>query len=159
MISWLGFPRAFVPYEAPKRSAGHSKYSLKKMLRLASDAILSFSSAPLRVASVFGSIVTISGAGYLLYVLLRHLLIGDLVPGWGSLIATMLFLGGVQLLCLGVASEYIARIYEQVKGRPHYVLKLDPRGSSSVAPAPCVETIEQTFDELADVVQEFQAEY
>ncbi len=126
MISWLGFPRSYLEFDCPPRFAGRSKYSLRKMIRLASDAILSFSSTPLRLASVTGFFATFAGAAYLAYVLMRHLLVGDLVAGWGSLMATVLFLGGVQLLCLGVASEYIARIYEQVKGRPQYVLKLTP---------------------------------
>lgn len=126
MVSWLGFPRAFVPFHAPERFAGQSKYTLRKMLRLAGDAVLSFSSIPLRVASVCGFFVTLAGAAYLMYVLGRHVLVGDLVPGWGSLMAILLVLGGVQLLCLGIASEYIARIYEQVKGRPQFLLKLAP---------------------------------
>jgi dolichol-phosphate mannosyltransferase len=150
MVSWLGFSRAFVPFHAPERFAGRSKYTLRKMLRLAGDALLSFSSTPLRVASVCGFFVTLSGAAYLLYVLGRHLLVGDLVPGWGSLIATMLFLGGVQLLCLGVASEYIARIYEQVKGRPQYLLKLSPDEVRRERPA---SSASLTESQLLDLVE------
>ncbi|MEZ6055668.1 MAG: glycosyltransferase family 2 protein [Planctomycetaceae bacterium] len=135
MVSWLGFSRTFVRFHAPERFAGTSKYTLRKMLRLASDAVLSFSSTPLRVSSYCGFIVTIAGAAYLTYILMRQALVGDLVPGWGSLIATILFIGGVQLLCLGVASEYIARIYEQVKGRPTYVLQRSPRDARTPATA------------------------
>ncbi|MEZ6064565.1 MAG: glycosyltransferase family 2 protein [Planctomycetaceae bacterium] len=123
LVSWMGFSRTFVEFDAPPRAAGESKYTLRRMLKFASDALLSFSSAPLRLATMLGLAVTSVGFLYLAYVLGRFLFVGDLVPGWGSLAATVLFLGGVQLLCLGIVSEYVARIYEQVKGRPRYLLK------------------------------------
>lgn len=156
MVSWLGFSRTFIHFQAPARFAGQSKYTLRKMLRLAKDALLSFSSLPLRVASVSGMVVTLGGAGYLLYVLGRMLFVGDLVPGWASLIATMLFLGGVQLLCLGVASEYIARIYEQVKGRPQYLLKVKPQPVA--APRRAGRTGGFTEQQLLEFVESMRAQ-
>jgi len=123
MVSWLGLPRAFVPFEAPPRFAGQSKYSLRKLFALAGDALFSFSSVPLRLATVCGLASTFAGGAYLLYVFVRLLFVGDGASAWGLLFATVLLLGGLQMLCLGIVGEYIARIHEQVQGRPHYVLK------------------------------------
>jgi dolichol-phosphate mannosyltransferase len=123
MVSWLGFHRAFVHYNVGKRAAGVSKYTGPKMFAMALDAIFSFSSLPLRLATRVGLFITFSGAVYLAWILVRFFLVRDAVPGWASLIGVTLVLGGSQLLFLGLIGEYLARVFEEVKGRPLYVRK------------------------------------
>jgi dolichol-phosphate mannosyltransferase len=123
MIAWLGFRRAFVPFDAAARTAGRSKYTLSKMVRLALDGVFSFSAVPMAVASRVGSIVLLAAACYLAYVLGRYLLVGDLISGWSSLICTVLILNGMQLIFIGLIGEYLARTFDEAKGRPLYLLK------------------------------------
>jgi len=126
MISWIGFRRAFVPFEAPRRAAGRSKYTPSRMLALALNGIFSFSSVPLRIASRLGVLLVVCGVGYLAYVLVRYFLGGGMVAGWSSLICTMLILGGTQLVFTGLIGEYLARVYEEAKQRPLYFFKEEP---------------------------------
>jgi dolichol-phosphate mannosyltransferase len=126
MISWMGFKRAFVTYDARDRAGGASKYTLRKMLAMAFDAVLSFSSTPLRVATGIGLFVTFLGFLYLIWIVLRALFVKDLVVGWASLIAVSLILGGCQLLFIGLIGQYLARVFDEVKGRPIYVVKQAP---------------------------------
>jgi len=126
LIAWLGFPRVFVPYEAAARAAGNSKYSLRKMLRLALDATFSFSVAPIRLGIRLGVFFMMAGLVYLAYVVLRSLFWGGLIQGWGSLISVTLILGGLQFILIGLIGEYVGRIFEQVKARPVYLLKQRP---------------------------------
>jgi dolichol-phosphate mannosyltransferase len=123
MISWVGFKQVAVLYERAPRFAGESKYPLVKMLRFAVDGILSFSFAPLRLAIWTGfAAMGVAFAGILYAVLLR-LYTHDWVRGWASLFVAVLFLGGVQLVCLGIIGEYIGRIYGEVKKRPLYFVQ------------------------------------
>ncbi len=126
MVSWIGFNRALVPFEAPPRSSGQTKYTSLKMMGLAVDALLSFSAAPMRVASRIGAAFILPGLVYLGYVLGRYVFVGDLVPGWGSTISVLLVIGGVQLMFIGLIGEYLARIFEQSKQRPLYIFKQRP---------------------------------
>ncbi len=128
MVSWLGFPRAMLNYDAAARAAGESKYTLAKMWRLAATAVISFSATPLKMATRAGVMVTLLGLVYLAYVLTRFLIWGDLVPGWGSLMCTMLLLGGMQLFSIGLVGEYLARVFEEAKHRPLYFFKQEPDG-------------------------------
>jgi dolichol-phosphate mannosyltransferase len=123
MVAWLGFRRAFVPFDAPARTAGRSKYTLSKMIRLALDGMFSFSAVPMAIASRVGSIVLLAAACYLAYVLGRYCLVGDLISGWSSLICTVLILNGMQLIFIGLIGEYLARTFDEAKGRPLYLLK------------------------------------
>jgi dolichol-phosphate mannosyltransferase len=131
MVSWIGFARATVPFTAPPRPAGRTKYAPARMLALALDAIFSFSIKPIRWATHLGlgavglSLVYLA---YILYCLLRGV---QLVAGWTSIIFVVTFLGGVQLAFIGVLGEYIGRIFEEVKRRPLYLLK----ATSSAGPA------------------------
>ena len=125
MVSWIGFRREYIPFEAPPRPAGESKYTTLRMMRLALDATFSFSSIPLRFATRIGVFVLFMGAIYLTYAVIRHFTVGDLVPGWASLLSSVLILGGTQLVCLGLIGEYLARMFEEAKGRPLYFLKQD----------------------------------
>ena len=123
MVSWVGFPRAFVYYDAPARVAGESKYDLRRMVRLALDAVFSFSVTPIRLMRRFGLILIALGFVYLFYIILRFFVLRDLEPGWGSVISTVVILGGMQLASMGIIGEYLARVFEEVKARPLYLLK------------------------------------
>src|SRR5512138_184833 len=131
MVSWIGFPRARVPFDAPERPAGSSKYTLFKMMALAVDALLSFSAAPMRMASRMGLLLVVPGVVYLAYILYRYFLVGDTVPGWGSTVSVLLVVGGTQLVFIGLIGEYLSRIFEQTKQRPLYVLKQRPPVSAA----------------------------
>jgi glycosyltransferase involved in cell wall biosynthesis len=126
LVAWMGFRRVLLPYDAPPRQAGQAKYGLRKMTALAMDAVLSFSTRPVRIASRIGFVVATVGGVYLAYILGRAVVAGDLVRGWGSLVSIVLILGGLQLLFVGVIGEYVARIFEEVKGRPLYFFKQTP---------------------------------
>jgi dolichol-phosphate mannosyltransferase len=126
MVSWIGFRRVQLPFDAPARAAGQSKYTLWKMVRLGMDAVFSFSAAPMKVVGRAGLAIVGMSVLYLLYVLGRMVIVGDLVAGWASLIAVVSVLGGLQLLAIGVSGEYLARLYEEAKSRPLYFLKQSP---------------------------------
>jgi len=122
MISWLGFKQIGVGYEEGHRYAGERAYSLHQTLRLVLNAVLSFSSIPLRVASVLGLLTLCAGLVYAAYILSSYFSDRS-VPGWTGLVMTVLILGGVQLLCIGVIAEYIGRIFDEVKQRPLYIVR------------------------------------
>lgn len=131
MVAWTGFRERVIPYSAPSRFAGRSKYSWTKMFQLALHAIFSFSVLPLRVVTLLGLVMVGLGILYLAYILVGLVLWREQTqPGWPSLLASLLILSGVQLLSLGVIATYVGMIFEEVKGRPLYFLKqtrLDPR--------------------------------
>jgi polyisoprenyl-phosphate glycosyltransferase len=131
MVSWIGFPRARVPFDAPERPAGTSKYTLFRMMGFAIDALLSFSAAPMRIASRMGMLLAVPGLAYLAYIMYRYFVVGDTVPGWGSTVSVLLIIGGTQLVFIGLIGEYLSRIFEETKHRPLYVLKQRP--SAAVA--------------------------
>ncbi len=123
MVSWVGFKQCKVCYVRDKRFAGETKYPLKKMLRFALDGILSFSHIPLKVASAFGLLCSMISFIFIIYGLIRKIFYPEsAIPGWASIFVASLFIGGVQLLCLGILGEYIGRMYEELKGRPLYVV-------------------------------------
>lgn len=127
MVSWIGFRREFVEYHAPARRAGESSYTMRRMVRLASDALFSFSTAPVRLATRMGLAVAACGLLYLAYILYTLLAHPDqIVPGWSSLIIVVLILSGVQIVFIGLIGEYVARIFEEAKGRPLYFFKQRP---------------------------------
>jgi dolichol-phosphate mannosyltransferase len=124
MVSWLGFKTATVPYRPAARAAGTSKYTLRKMLAFAVDGMLSFSRLPLRLALGLGLMAVGLGAIVGCVGLLRVVFgSGPVDGGWYVLMTTVLLVGGCVLGCLGIVGEYVGRIYEQVKGRPTYLLK------------------------------------
>lgn len=122
MVSWIGFAQTALPYARPQRAAGVTKYPFRKSFKLAVDALVSFSWAPLRLASLLG--VGISGFAFL-YILVVVVLkiLGINFPGYTSLMASILLLGGVQLIVLGIMGEYVGRIFEQGQGRPLYLIE------------------------------------
>jgi glycosyltransferase involved in cell wall biosynthesis len=135
MISWVGFRRVLVPYEAPPRAAGKTKYSLVKMMALALDAVFSFSAEPLRLALRAGVAIAVLGFVYLAWTLIYGYLIHGLVPGYASLIGVVLILGGFQLAFIGLIGQYLARVFEEVKSRPVYLLKQRPADGRRAAVA------------------------
>jgi len=124
MVGWLGFNTAVVEYERQPRVAGQTKYSYLRMLALALDGLVSFSSFPLRCSYIFAFVFSLSVLVYLLYSLIAHVFFGaQLVPGWTSLLLTTTIFGFLNLLSLGLIGEYIGRIYDEIKGRPLYLIK------------------------------------
>jgi dolichol-phosphate mannosyltransferase len=119
--SWIGYQQVALPYERQARRAGAPKYNLRKLIKLALDGIFSFSSFPLRLASYLGFLMCFAGAVYLCYGVAVRLISGA-PQGWASTIGFIMLLGGTQLMLLGVLGEYVARIYEESKRRPCYVI-------------------------------------
>lgn len=122
LIPWLGFPDAFVEYQVEQRFAGESKFSFIRQLRLGLDAIFSFSVIPLRIITMLGFATTLFGILFGIFSLVSFFLgrVGD--SGWTSVVVLILVFGGVQLMSLGIVSEYVGRTYEEVKRRPRYVI-------------------------------------
>ncbi|MEV1287986.1 glycosyltransferase family 2 protein [Micromonospora sp. NPDC049679] len=138
VVPWLGFPSGEVDYVREQRAAGRTKYSLSRMLRLAMDSITSFSAAPLRVATWLGVGGVVLCSAMLVVAFVAYL--GHYtVAGWASLYVAVLFLGAVQLLCLGLLGEYIARIYVAVQGRPSYFIGSDSDDATEHAPVDAAE--------------------
>jgi dolichol-phosphate mannosyltransferase len=124
MVSWLGFSQVAVPYRRAARFAGTTKYPLRKMLKFATDGIASFSIVPLRLAAWLGFFVSgLSVCGIMVVILERYLGVLGLVRGWSSTVIAILFMSGVQLLCLGIIGEYVGRIYGETKRRPLYIVR------------------------------------
>lgn len=123
MVAWIGFKQTFVEYDRESRFAGTTKYPLKKMLRLASDAILSFSNTPLKVATFVGFITSIIAFFGILYSLYMRLFTENFVEGWTLLMISVLLIGGIILLVLGIIGEYVGRIYGEIKQRPLYIIQ------------------------------------
>jgi glycosyltransferase involved in cell wall biosynthesis len=129
MTSWIGFRQIGVPYERQARFAGESKYPLGKLIRLATDGITSFSSAPIKAVSALGFAMIVFCMGVLAWSL-EERFSGSRVPqGWTSVIVVVLLLGGVQLLSIGIIGQYVARIFEETKQRPRYIVDaiVEPR--------------------------------
>ena len=122
-ISWIGFRQTFLEYDRQERHAGETNYPFKKMLSLALDGITGFSDLPLRFVTYFGLLVT--GFAFLgtLYVLYSRFVMRDFVEGWSSLMITVLFIGGVQMIAIGVIGEYLSRIHANVRNRPLYIVR------------------------------------
>ena len=123
LYAWIGYPQKSIPYVREPREAGDSKWSYWRLWNFALEGITSFSDVPLKVATYVG--VLTSGVAFIygLFLLVRTLVWGNPVPGYPSLIIVMLFLGGVQLICLGIIGEYLARTFQESKGRALYFVK------------------------------------
>ncbi len=121
-IAWLGFKSTYVYFDRDERKFGQTNYPFRKMLRLAFNGITAFSDSPLKLATSMGFIVCVLSFLIGVYALYSYFIGHNTVPGWASLIISVTFLGGVQLLCLGILGEYIARIISNVRQRPLYVV-------------------------------------
>ncbi|ACV64801.1 glycosyl transferase family 2 [Desulfofarcimen acetoxidans DSM 771] len=123
MISWIGFKQIAIEYERDKRFAGDTKYPLKRMVKFALDGIISFSAKPLKLLGILGfSSVSISLVLLLYTITVKFLNNNDVISGWASLMTTIIFFGGVQLLSVSVLGEYVGRIYDESKNRPLYII-------------------------------------
>jgi len=137
MISWLGFSQCAVPYHRAARTAGVTKFSVWRMLHFATDGVVSFSILPLRLATWAGFLASVVALlGIIAVVLEKYLHVTGLVQGWSSTVIAVLFMGGVQLVCLGIIGEYVGRAYGEVKRRPLYIIqeRIGFEGGSSLTP-------------------------
>jgi len=121
-ISWVGFKQYQIQYNSGERFSGKSKYSIKKMMHFAINGITSFSIKPLRIAVLLGLLFSLSAFLYALYALYMVIFTDKTIQGWASLIISILFLGGIQLIVTGILGEYLGKLYMQVKGRPSYII-------------------------------------
>ena len=121
-ISWIGFKQTYVEYDRKVRQAGSTGYTYKKMIRLALDGITSFSNFPLKVASICGFVVSGIAFMVMIYALYSRYISKDYVEGWTSTIISVLFLGGIQLISIGIIGEYISRLSENARNRPLYII-------------------------------------
>jgi len=122
LFSWIGFKKQAILFDRDPRAAGSTKFNYGRLINLALDGLTSFTTAPLRLSAVFGAIVSFAAFVYLLVVVIRALAFGSDAAGYPSLMAVILFLGGVQLISLGVIGEYVGRIFNETKRRPAYLV-------------------------------------
>ena len=122
LVSWVGFRQIAVEYTREKRFAGKTKYPLKKMISFAMDAITSFSDKPLKLATSIGFVISLLSFVYMAFILFQRLFTDSTVAGWASTMGLILFTQGIVLMILGLMGEYIGRIYEELKGRPVYIV-------------------------------------
>lgn len=118
IFGWIGFRTYWLPYENIERVAGETKWSFWKLFKYAMDGIINFSQVPLSVASWFGIIMTFCSFILLLFIIVRKLVFGDPVAGWASTVCVVIFIGGIQLFCLGIMGQYIAKTYMETKKTP-----------------------------------------
>jgi len=123
MFSWIGYKKKEVLYNRNPRIAGKSKWNYAKLFNFAVDGITSFTTAPLRISSFFGFIISVIAFVFIIVIVVKTLLYGDPVSGYPSLMAVVLFLGGIQLVSLGIIGEYIGRIFKETKQRPLYFIE------------------------------------
>jgi len=124
MYSWIGFKKKDVEFVQGDRVAGESSWNYRQLFSFAIDGITSFTNAPLRISTIVGFLVSLCAFLYMIYVLIKALIWGDPVQGYPTLVILMLFLGGIQLLSLGIIGEYIGRIYNETKNRPDYIVRV-----------------------------------
>ena len=122
IFGWIGFRTYWLPFENVERIAGETSWSFWKLFAYAVDGIINFSQTPLKISSWFGLLMTFVSFAFLVFIIIRKLLFGDPVDGWASQVCIMLFIGGIQLFCMGIMGQYIARIYLETKHRPHYII-------------------------------------
>jgi glycosyltransferase involved in cell wall biosynthesis len=123
MFSWIGYRQTGIPYAGVDRDGGTTKYTFSRMIKLAADGILSFSTAPLRLVLHLGMFVSLCALGIFVYAVIAKVVGSASLPGWASLLGVTAFLGGIQLLTLGMLGLYVGRIYEEVKQRPLYLVR------------------------------------
>lgn len=123
LFSWVGYNTKFIPYEVEERATGSSKWSFWKLFKYALEGIFAFTTTPLRISTVIGFLTALLSVLYLIVVVVQKLAFGIAVPGYATIVVLILLLGGIQLCCIGIIGEYIARTYIQTKGRPIYIAK------------------------------------
>jgi polyisoprenyl-phosphate glycosyltransferase len=123
LIPWMGFRQVTIPYQQESRLSGKTKYSMRRMFKFAFEGITSFSVKPLYFSFVLGMFSCLIAVSYCTYAILIHFFTHKALLGWTSVLVSILFLGGVQLIMLGIIGEYLGKLFMQVKGRPHYIIK------------------------------------
>jgi glycosyltransferase involved in cell wall biosynthesis len=123
IFAWVGFETRWLEYQNVERAAGETKWSFFKLVRYSIDGIINFSDKPLRLSSYLGIILTFLSFIAIIVEVIRALVFGDPVAGWPSLVCIITFIGGIQLFCMGIMGQYIAKTYMEVKRRPHYIVK------------------------------------
>ena len=123
IFAWVGYNTCFIPYVACERAAGESKWNFRKLMNYAIEGIIGYSTKPLRIATFLGFLSAFAAALYLVIVVLQKLIAGIDVPGYATIIVLILFLGSMQLFCIGIIGEYVGRTFEQSKDRPIYIAK------------------------------------
>jgi glycosyltransferase involved in cell wall biosynthesis len=123
IFAWVGFETRWLEYQNVERAAGETKWSFFKLVRYSIDGIINFSDKPLRLSSYLGIILTFLSFIAIVVEVIRALVFGDPVAGWPSLVCIITFIGGIQLFCMGIMGQYIAKTYMEVKRRPHYIVK------------------------------------
>lgn len=123
LFSWIGYNKKEILYDRDPRAAGKTKWNYKKLVDLSIDGITSFTTSPLRWSAIIGVIVSIIGFIYMLYIIIKTIIFGIEVPGYASTMVVILFLGGIQLIFLGVIGEYLGRAFYETKGRPLYFIE------------------------------------
>ncbi len=133
IFGWIGFNTYWLPYENVERVAGETKWNFWKLFKYAIDGIINFSQAPLSIASWFGIGMTGISVILIIFLIIRHLLFGNAVTGWDSLMCVIIFIGGIQLFAIGIMGQYIAKGYSETKKRPHYIIsKTNDKDSKKV---------------------------
>lgn len=122
IFGWVGFRTYWLPYENVERAAGETKWSFWKLFQYAIDGIVNFSQAPLSIASLFGIFMTFCSFLMLFVIIARKIIFGNSVNGWASTICVIIFIGGIQLFCLGIIGQYMAKTYLETKKRPHFII-------------------------------------
>ena len=122
IFGWVGFRTYWMPFENVGRVAGETKWNFWNLCKYALDGIINFSQTPLYLSSLFGIIMTVVSLLFLAVIVVRRVCFGDPVAGWASLICVIVFMAGIQLFCIGISGQYIAKIYMETKHRPHYII-------------------------------------
>lgn len=123
IFPWVGFKTKYLEYENVERVAGETKWSFFSLLRYAIDGIVGFTTAPLRIATFLGTVVSLFGFIFMLFIVFKAMFVGDPVAGYPSMIAIICLIGGIQLIVLGIMGEYLGRTYMETKCRPNYIIK------------------------------------
>ena len=123
IFAWVGYETKWLEFENVERSAGETKWSFWKLVRYSFDGIINFSDTPIRISSYLGLLLTVLSFVAIIIEVIRALVFGDPVAGWPSLVCIITFIGGIQLCCMGIMGQYIAKTYMEVKRRPHYIVK------------------------------------
>lgn len=123
MISWLGFKQCKIEYLPEKRHSGTTKYTFKKMIKLAIEGITSFSTKPLRISTIIGYIIATLAFFYGIYAIIIKLFTDKALSGWTSVFVGVLFIGGIQMIMIGILGEYLGKLFIESKKRPNYIIK------------------------------------
>lgn len=132
LYGWVGFKTKWISFENVERAAGETKWSFWKLLKYSLEGIINFSSFPLKLSSWCGLFFTLVSVISIIFICVRKLLYGDPVSGWPSLACIIVFIGGVQLFCIGVLGQYLSKMYLEIKKRPHFIIRESNRDESII---------------------------